>query len=88
MCLHTIIDLSSVLHCPPEKPFDRLPSDELASLRSRMQEKGFLGLPETAELEKRLAQLRSQYEPYIQPLAERFHLAIPPWVHTPEKKKN
>ena len=78
--MHTITDLSSVFHCLPEMPVDRLTLDELDRLRLRMSEKGFLGLPEAREMEKKLAPLRSQYEPYIQALADRFHMAIPPWV--------
>ena len=87
MSLHAITDMSSVFHCPPEPPVDRLVPGELDRLRLKMLEKGFLGLPDAVELDRKLAQLCSRYEPYVQALAGRFHLAVPPWAGTTEPEK-
>ena len=87
MSLHAITDMSSVFHCPPEPPVDRLAPGELDRLRLKMLEKGFLGLPDAVELDRKLAKLCSRYEPYVQALAGRFHLAVPPWAGTAEPEK-
>lgn len=80
MCRHTVTDLCLVFDCPPEQPASgRLQPAELARLRARLTQKG-LEFPSESKMESELASLRSQYEPYVYALAERFHLAIPPWI--------
>ncbi len=82
MSMHAITDLSEVLNCPPEDeiPSGRLTMKDLERLRLLLLEKGFSGLPGPDELYGRLAPLCAKYEPYVQALAGRFHMAVPQWV--------
>ncbi|MDA8086007.1 MAG: potassium channel family protein [Nitrospiraceae bacterium] len=98
MSMHTLTDLSSVFHCPPVRPdspsvpdsppvHERLSPGELDHIRLKMLEKGFSGLPDAGDMHKKLAQLRLRYEPYVQALASRFHMAVPPWVRKAQAEK-
>jgi voltage-gated potassium channel Kch len=77
---HTIVDLAQVFNCPPHKPkHDRLPSDELAHLRTLLKEAG-LEFREEKSVDQKLSELRRMYEPYVHSLSSYLHIAIPPWV--------
>ena len=80
MARHAIVDLALVLHTAPREPeIDRLPADDLATLRSILKEEG-LPLQEGAEANRRLYELRQTYEPYVYSLSSRLRLSMPPWI--------
>jgi hypothetical protein len=77
---HAIVDLAQVFNCPPHKfKHDRLPLDELAHMRTLLQEAG-LKFREGRSVDQKLTELRRMYEPYIHSLSSYLHIAIPPWV--------
>jgi hypothetical protein len=79
---HAVVDLAQVLNVPPRPPReDRLPARELAELGSLLAgcgaaEKG------GGSRQGRLAQLREMYEPYVNGLADRLLMPLPPWLPT------
>ncbi|PYV04335.1 MAG: hypothetical protein DMG10_08365 [Acidobacteria bacterium] len=68
------------MHIPPRPPRDdRLPARALAELR------GLLAACRAAErggeaCEGKLVPLRGMYEPYVNGLADRLLMALPPWT--------
>jgi hypothetical protein len=80
MARHAIVDLALVLHVAPEEPLiDRLPPEELASMRATLEAEG-LQLRENTEAAPELDELRRMYEPYVHALSLRLRLSLPPWV--------
>jgi hypothetical protein len=80
MARHAIVDLALILRTPPREPdADRLPSEDLASIRSILTSEG-LKLREGSEADQKLTELRQMYEPYVYALSERLLLSIPPWI--------
>ncbi len=77
---HAVVDLSLIFRTAPREPVrDRLPSAELAYLRSTMAAAG-LNLFEGEAIEQKLTELRRMYEPYVYSLSTYLHIAIPPWI--------
>jgi Ion channel len=77
---HAIVDLSLVFRCPLWKiEGNRFSLSELTYLHSTLTGGGLV-LRQVNDMEKRLAELRLQYEPYIYSLARRFRLIVPPWI--------
>jgi hypothetical protein len=75
---HVVVDLAQVFQAPPVEPVvNRLPPERLAALRETLHTSGFeLQADEAAD--KRLAELRGMYEPFVQALSLRFHMPLPP----------
>lgn len=80
MARHAMVDLAQVVNAryDPTLP-DRLTSDDLALMCSQLSEKG-LRLRVDAGAQQKLAQLRTQYEPYAQGIAKNLYIELPPWV--------
>jgi hypothetical protein len=77
---HTVVDLAQVFNCPPRKlKRDRLPSEELARMRTILKEAG-LKLREGDAVDQKLSELRRMYEPYVYSLSHYLRIAIPSWV--------
>jgi hypothetical protein len=77
---HAIVDLAQVFNCPPHKPkHDRLPSDELARIRTTLMEAG-LKLREGNAVDQKLSELRRMYEPYVCALSNYLRITVPPWI--------
>jgi hypothetical protein len=77
---HAIVDLAQVFNCPPHKPkHDRLPSDELARIRTTLTEAG-LKLREGNAVDQKLSELRRMYEPYVCALSNYLRITVPPWI--------
>ena len=75
---HTVVDLAQVYFVPPVEPDpDRLPPDRLRRLRAELGAAG-LNLREGEAVDKKLAELRGMYEPFLSALARHFLLALPP----------
>ncbi|MBI5440162.1 MAG: two pore domain potassium channel family protein [Deltaproteobacteria bacterium] len=77
MARHALVDLSVVFGVRPSGPVrDRLPPERFSALCGALTQAG-LELRERGEPE--LGELRRLYEPYVQPLASYFRMAVPPW---------
>ena len=79
MARHTAVDLCQTLQSPPLPPPERLTIQQLGELRTVLAEKG-LRLSEGPEAEAKLKKLRDMYEPYVNGLANRMLLELPPWL--------
>jgi len=82
MTRHTVADLAQVFKVPPRPPNpDRLPASELLRLRETLTSAGLRIRSGPAE-DKKLAELRAMYEPYVFALADFLAINLPPWIHT------
>jgi hypothetical protein len=80
--------LTLVLRAAPKEPLvDRLPLQELASMRAALATAG-MQLREDAEVAPRLGELRRMYEPYVHSLSLRLRLSVPPWVPETSRTDN
>ena len=85
---HAVADLCQVFSAAPlPPPQDRLPAETLRLIRDTLAQHGttLLATPET---ERKLAELRKIYEPYVYALADRFDQSLPPWVPAKKTKDN
>ncbi len=85
---HALVDLTQVLdgHPAPQQG-DRLPPADAAKLIEILNAAGIaVGNPE--EFLARLADLRQQYEPYVQSLARYLGLFVPGWVRHADHDDN
>ncbi|HVS89640.1 MAG TPA: potassium channel family protein [Candidatus Acidoferrum sp.] len=81
---HAVVDLSQVFGTAPRSlPHDRLPAQDLRRIRDILAQHG-LKLREGIDADRRLADLRGMYEPYIYALAAYLNQSLPPWI--PQKK--
>ncbi len=79
---HAVVDLAQVMHIPPRPPRDdRLPAPALAELRSLLAACGAAERGGGAR-EGKLTQLQGMYEPYVNGLADRLLMPLPPWTPT------
>lgn len=80
MARHAVVDLSLVFRQAPLPPDpDRLPSSELARLRTLLSASG-VSLQDDDGAERELAALRLQYVPYVNALARYLLVPLPAWV--------
>jgi hypothetical protein len=85
---HTVVDLAQLFNAAPRGgPADRLPSYELQRLRGTLGQAG-LKLADTEAADKKLAQLRDMYEPYLEALSRYFYMQLPPWILAKEIADN
>ena len=88
MARHAVVDLAQVLGRPPVGSVpDRLPSSELARLRTGLAAAGVV-LPEGPGAEDKLAELRRMYEPYVAALAQHLLMPLPAWRASAELHEN
>jgi hypothetical protein len=81
MARHAIVDLAQILSTPPVPPDpDRLPGAEFERLQCTLEKTG-LDLRQQPELLTRMAELRAMYEPFVNAMAQRLLLQLPPWTH-------
>jgi ion channel len=81
MARHAIVDLAQILSTPPVPPeTDRLPAAEFERLQCTLEKTG-LDLRQQPELLTRMAELRAMYEPFVNAMAQRLLLQLPPWTH-------
>jgi hypothetical protein len=80
MARHAVVDLSLVFRRKPiEFQRERLTPEKLVELRARLADGG-LELAEGEAVDRKLAELRQLYEPYVHALAAYFRVSIPLWV--------
>jgi ion channel len=85
---HAAVDLSQVFKTPPRGlPSNRLPADDLARMRAILTKHGWK-LLEGQDADRKLADLRNMYEPYLFALAEYLSLSLPPWMPAEKAKDN
>jgi hypothetical protein len=89
MARHAVVDLAQVVNAryDPNDHSNRLPPEEFIRLRESFAKRG-LRLKETPEAEKKLAHLRSLYEPYAVGIAKNLFITLPPWIHAEKRKDN
>lgn len=88
MARHAIVDLAQISSAPPYAPkLDRLPASQLGEVRESLSEVG-LALSDGAATEKKLAELRQKYEPYVNSLSEYLLMELPPWMLQTSKADN
>ncbi len=71
----------------PASGVERLASEQLRDLRLKLREAG-VNLDNQAAAEEKLRELRGMYEPFVQALAERLLLTLPPFVALQETPDN
>jgi hypothetical protein len=77
MCRHAAVDIALVFHTPPLPPQpERMSPERLAKLCAVLRQAGFEP-HEDAAAGARLSELRLMYEPFVNALANYFHLALP-----------
>jgi len=81
---HAAVDLALILDTPPVKDGNRLPHEDFVRLRAQLAEVGLM-LKDGEATEKRLAQLRGMYEPFVEGLARRLLLNLPRWMKQPDQ---
>lgn len=85
---HAAVDLSQVFKTPPRAlPYNRLPAEDLRRIRDILAQHG-VKLHDDAEADRKLAELRNMYEPYLFALAEYLSLSLPPWIPAKNEKDN
>ena len=63
----------------PIKGVNRLSSTEFTRLQDMLTTAG-IRLREGAAFEQKLAELRATYEPFVNALADRIQVSLPPWI--------
>jgi hypothetical protein len=79
MARHAVVDLAQVLNTSPAIDAYRLPSTEFAHLQDVLASSGIHLNPGTAT-ERKLAEFRETYEPFVSALADRLLVSLPPWI--------
>lgn len=85
---HAMVDLSQVVSLDPilDGP-DRLPHDRYEQMYGMLCESG-VSVCRDAEAERRLAEMRSLYEPYAKTLSRYFWMPLPAWIPDRTHKDN
>jgi hypothetical protein len=77
---HAAVDLAQVYGTPPMNPtLNRLSPEDFARMRNSLAEVG-LRFSNEESAEKRLADIRRMYEPFVNALADHLLVSLPPWV--------
>ncbi len=77
---HAAVDLAQVYRTPPTNPkLNRLSSADFVRMREALAEVG-LRLQREDDAERRLAEIRRMYEPFVNALADHLLLDLPPWI--------
>jgi hypothetical protein len=78
---HAVADLSYSFHVAPTAPsLERLSEEDLRELIAQLEALGVKLGAEPDILRQRMVRTRALYEPYVNALAERLELAMPPWL--------
>jgi hypothetical protein len=76
---HAVVDLSQVLHVPPDPAApDRLPPEALAQIRTELRSAG-VPLCARDAADENLRKIVRAYEPYVHALGARLMMPIPGW---------
>lgn len=81
MARHALVDLAQVFNTPPRAPdTDRLSPQTLEQVRRTLASAGLV-LRDGEEADRKLAELRRMYEPYLSSMAHLLFMTLPPWIH-------
>lgn len=88
MARHAAVDLALILRASaPISGEDRLPPAALQAMRKTLEEAG-VSLHEEKTADEKLRELRGMYEPFVQALAGRLLLTLPPFVPAQQTPDN
>jgi len=88
MARHASVDLTQLISARYDPHFpDRLTSEDFASLRKELAQRG-VTLGGVANEEEKLMELRMLYEPYLHAVAQRLEFTVPAWLAVANKKDN
>ncbi len=88
MARHAVIDLAQVFDTRPQAGRGRLLTPQtLAELRKQLAAAG-IPLRAGVDTDDKLRELAELYEPYVNALAARFLLRVPPWIRPADAKDN
>src|SRR6266704_1916409 len=79
MARHAVVDLAQVLDTSPTTGVNRLSSTDFAHLQDMLAASG-IRLNPGAVTERKLAEFRETYEPFVSALAKRLLVSLPPWI--------
>ncbi|OLE52482.1 MAG: metal transporter [Acidobacteria bacterium 13_1_20CM_3_53_8] len=82
MSRHAVVDIAQIFNTAPSAPLScssRLSSEDLIRLRKILMETG-VPLRDGGDADRRLAELRAMYEPYVFALSEMLLMPLPPWI--------
>ncbi|GHO83563.1 potassium channel family protein [Dictyobacter formicarum] len=81
---HAAVDLAQTYGTPPIRNAKRLSSEDFVELREQLAEAGLVFKHEESA-ERRLAEIRSTYEPFLISLSEHLLMPLPEWVPQGER---
>ena len=85
---HAMVDLSQTFHRRPRAfEQDRLPPAELERVRAALRSSS-VPMREGPEAERKLAELRGMYEPYVRALADYLLVPVPSWLPGTRRRYN
>ena len=88
MARHALVDISQIFNTRPVTfESERLPDEDLASLRSALAHAG-VSLRDGDEAGEKLRELRRLYEPYVNGLACHLLISLPPWLPASSRADN
>ncbi|HEX7295912.1 MAG TPA: potassium channel family protein [Pyrinomonadaceae bacterium] len=89
MARHALVDIAQVMRTKPRSVgvIRELSRDEFLRVTRTLQENRIF-LPDDENTEKRLAELRAMYEPYVYALSEWLLMPLPPWILPPDSIDN
>lgn len=89
MARHALVDIAQVMRTSPERVrvARSLTPEEFRRMTERLEENRIF-LPNDEDTEKRLAELREMYEPYVFALSDWLLMPLPPWILPPDSIDN
>src|SRR5260370_2538590 len=85
---HAVVALSQVFGTAPKPlPHDRLPEQDLRRIRDILAQHG-MKLHDGEEADRKLAEFRKMYEPYIHARSNYLNKSLPPWIPHKKAKDN
>lgn len=88
MARHAVVDLSQVFQARPHPPrTDRLPPADFERAVEILRGAG-LRLNDDSYAERKLADMRRMYEPYVNALSEYLVMSLPPWLPGSKRREN
>ena len=89
MARHALVDIAQVMRTPPKsaKVYRDFTPEEFKRLTEKLAENRIF-LANDEDTEKRLAELREMYEPYVYALSEWLLMPLPPWILPPDSIDN
>ena len=81
---HAAVDLAQVYGTPPTLTTKRLSKADFVRLRNELAANNII-LHDGEDVEKKLAELRGMYEPFVQALSTHLLMSLPGWMPAPDR---